>query len=184
MAPRPHLQAAAIAAWWIHGPHDHGDGWQSQLCPYHRKWPKEQVTTPQERRPTGICHDAPTVQHLHLRPANHHLHKVCICWRPSNHACWWRLAGGGRGAEQGTRVLHGRVAGTCICGVGAGTHTTMCAGSNWTCCGVGAGCTWCGRGLRNSLCGLTECWVKAHELNQLKNRKPRGCTKVVYQHCA
>ena len=101
MAPRPHLQAAAIAAWWIHGPHDHGDGWQSQLCPYHRKWPKEQVTTPQERRPTGICHDAPTVQHLHLRPANHHLHKVCICWRPSNHACWWRLAGGGRGADQG-----------------------------------------------------------------------------------
>ena len=24
-----------------------------------------------------------------------------ICWRPSNHACWWRLAGSGRGAEQG-----------------------------------------------------------------------------------
>ena len=24
-----------------------------------------------------------------------------MCWRPSNHPCWWRLAGGGRGAEQG-----------------------------------------------------------------------------------
>ena len=29
MAPRPHLQAAVIAAWQTHGPHDHGDGWQS-----------------------------------------------------------------------------------------------------------------------------------------------------------
>jgi len=38
---------------------------------------------------------------VHLRPANHHLQKVCICWRSSNHACWWRLAGGGRGADQG-----------------------------------------------------------------------------------
>jgi len=27
--------------------------------------------------------------------------KVCICWRPSNHACWWRLVGSGRGADQG-----------------------------------------------------------------------------------
>ena len=43
----------------------------------------------------------PYCSNLHLRPANHHLQKVCICWRPSNHACWWRLAGGGRGAEQG-----------------------------------------------------------------------------------
>ena len=34
-------------------------------------------------------------QHLHLWPANHCLQKVCICWRPSNHACWWRLAGSG-----------------------------------------------------------------------------------------
>jgi len=27
---------------------------------------KEQVTTPQEQRPSGICPGAPTVQHLHL----------------------------------------------------------------------------------------------------------------------
>ena len=26
---------------------------------------------------------------------------ICTCWRPSNHACWWRLAGSGRGADQG-----------------------------------------------------------------------------------
>jgi len=48
---------------------------------------------------TGICPGAPTVQHLHLWPANHRLQKVCICWRSSNHACWWRLAGSGRGAK-------------------------------------------------------------------------------------
>jgi len=30
----------------------------------------------------------------------------------------------------------------------------------------------------------TACGTKAHELNQLKNRKPLGCTKVVCQHCA
>jgi len=30
----------------------------------------------------------------------------------------------------------------------------------------------------------TECGAKAHELNQLKNRKTRGCIKVVCQHCA
>jgi len=29
----------------------------------------------------------------------------------------------------------------------------------------------------------TACGAKAHELNQLKNRKTRGCTKVVCQHC-
>ena len=45
---------------------DHGNGWQSQLCPYHRKWPNEQVTTLQEWRPTGICPGAPSLQHLHL----------------------------------------------------------------------------------------------------------------------
>ena len=27
--------------------------------------------------------------------------KVCICWRSSNHACWWRSAGSGRSADQG-----------------------------------------------------------------------------------
>ena len=63
MAPWPHLQAAAIAAWWTHGPHDHGDGWQSQLHPHYWKWQKKQVTTPQERRPTGICPGAPSLQH-------------------------------------------------------------------------------------------------------------------------
>ena len=31
MAPRPHLQAAAIAAWLTHGPYAHGDGWQSRF---------------------------------------------------------------------------------------------------------------------------------------------------------
>ena len=35
-------------------------------------------------------------EHLHLWPANHHLQKVCICSRPSNHACWCRLADSGR----------------------------------------------------------------------------------------
>ena len=84
-----------------HGPHDHGDGSQSQLYPYHRKRQKEQVTTPQERCPTGICPGAPSLQHLHLWPANHRFQKVCICWRSSNHACWWRLAGSGWGANQG-----------------------------------------------------------------------------------
>ena len=43
----------------------------------------------------------PFLQHLHLWPANHRLQKVCICWRSSNHACWWRLAGSGMGADQG-----------------------------------------------------------------------------------
>ena len=31
---------------------------------------------------------------------------------------------------------------------------------------------------------VTECWTKAHELNQLKNRKTRRCTQAVCQHCA
>jgi len=31
---------------------------------------------------------------------------------------------------------------------------------------------------------VNQCWAKAHELNQLKNRKTRGFTKVVCQHCA
>jgi len=50
----------------------------------------------QQRSPTGICPGA-----LHLWTANHHLQKVCICWRPTKHACWWRLSGSWRGAEQG-----------------------------------------------------------------------------------
>jgi len=32
--------------------------------------------------------------------AKHRLQKVCICWLPRNHACWWRLGGSGRGAGQ------------------------------------------------------------------------------------
>ena len=55
----------------------------------------------QEWRPTWICPGAPSVQHLHLWPVKHHLQRVCICWRSSNHLCWWRLAGSGMGAEQG-----------------------------------------------------------------------------------
>jgi len=33
---------------------------------------------------------------------------------------------------------------------------------------------------------VTECWSEAHELNQLKIRKTRGCTvtRVVCQYCA
>jgi len=101
MTPRPHLQAAAIVAWSTHGPHENGDGWLSQLYPLHRKWSKKQVTMPQERRPTGICPGTGSHQHPHLWPVNHHLGKVCICWRPCNHACRWRSTGSGRGAEQG-----------------------------------------------------------------------------------
>jgi len=54
-----------------------------------------------KRRPTGICPGTPSLQHLHLWPANHSLQKICICWRSSNHTLWWKLAGSGRGAEQG-----------------------------------------------------------------------------------
>jgi len=35
-----------------------------------------------------------------------------------------------------------------------------------------------------SFVGVTECWAKAHELNQLKIRKTHGYTEVVCQHCA
>jgi len=31
---------------------------------------------------------------------------------------------------------------------------------------------------------VTECWATARVLNQLKNRKTRGCTVLVCQHCA
>ena len=57
--------------------------------------------TPRNRRPTGIRPGTPSLQHLHHWSANHRIQEVCICWRSSNHACWWRLAGIGRGAEQG-----------------------------------------------------------------------------------
>ena len=91
----------AIATWQTHGPHYHGDGWQSQVYPYHQIRQSKQVTMPQEWSPTGICPDTPSLEHLHLWPAKHHLWKVCTCWRPSNHACWWRLEDIRRGAEQG-----------------------------------------------------------------------------------
>ena len=32
--------------------------------------------------------------------SNFRLQKVCVCWRPNNHACWWRLAGSRRDSEQ------------------------------------------------------------------------------------
>ena len=60
--------------------------WQlSQLQSHNRKRQTEQVTTPQEWRPTGIRHGTSSLQHQHLWHANHHLKKVCICWRSSNH---------------------------------------------------------------------------------------------------
>jgi len=49
---------------------------------------------------TGIRLGIPSLQHLHLWPANHRLQKVCICWRPSNYACWWRLAGSAGGLSK------------------------------------------------------------------------------------
>jgi len=50
----------------------------------------EQVTTLQERRPTLIFSGAPSVQHLHLWPASHHLQKVCA-HRAVEAVCWLRL---------------------------------------------------------------------------------------------
>jgi len=44
----------------------------------------------------------PSFQNLNLWLPNHRLQKVWIRWWSSNHVCWWRLAGSGRGAEQGT----------------------------------------------------------------------------------
>ena len=48
----------------------------------------------------------PYYSKLHLRPANHHLQKVCVWWRPSNHAYWWGLAGSGKGWWLRTWQLH------------------------------------------------------------------------------
>jgi len=64
-----------------------------------------------------------------------------------------------------------QVPGTCICGVGAVTRKAMRAGAMRT-------------RVEKFFVRITECWDKAHELNQLKNRKTRGCTKAAYQHCA
>jgi len=36
-----------------------------------------------------------------IRLQNCHICTPLICWQPSNHACWSRLAGSGRGADQG-----------------------------------------------------------------------------------
>jgi len=58
--------------------------------------------------------------------------------------------------------------GTRICGAGAGTRTSMHAGRAQD---------------GKFFVRATECGAKAHELNQLKNRKTRGCTKVVCQQC-
>jgi len=51
-------------------------------------------------RPSGIHPVSPSLQHLHLWPANHRLEKVCIRQRPSNHVYWWRLTNSGRGNQQ------------------------------------------------------------------------------------
>ena len=91
MASRPHLQAAAasIAAWQTHGPHNHGDGWQSQLHSCHRYEQAEQVTTPQERRPTAIPYwqrFSSISMPLTCQPPSPES-AICIRRRPSNHAC-------------------------------------------------------------------------------------------------
>ena len=52
-----------------------------------------------------MCLGAPSFQHLHLWSAKNRLQKVCIFWRSSNHACWWRLAGSGRGANQNMATI-------------------------------------------------------------------------------
>jgi len=52
------------------------------------------------RTVSHICPGPPSLQHLHLWPANHRLQKECIWCRSTNHACWWRLAGSGRAADQ------------------------------------------------------------------------------------
>jgi len=58
--------------------------------------------TPQEQSPTVICPGSPSLQHLW--PTNHRLQKASMCWRSGNYACWWRLAGSGRGAKQGQDI--------------------------------------------------------------------------------
>jgi len=60
-------QQSRFATWQTHAPHDHVVRWQSQLHSYYRKWQAEQVTTPQERRPTGICPGTPSLQHRQCR---------------------------------------------------------------------------------------------------------------------
>ena len=90
--------------------HEHGDtdtwySWAWWLAiadsPLPPQRQTEQVTKPQEQRTTEIHPGTPSLQHLHLWPADYRLQKVCICWRPSNNACWWRLGGSGSGVEQG-----------------------------------------------------------------------------------
>ena len=83
----------------------------------------------------------------------------------------------------------GRVAGTRICGAGAGTPTALRAGAGWTCCRAGRArvelAAGAGRARNEKIfLRVNGCWAKARELNQLKNRKTRGCIEVVCQHCA
>ena len=79
------------------------------------------------------------------------------------------------------RVLRGagwpaRVAGTCVCGAGAGTRTALRAGAGRVRVVLAAGA---GRArVEKFFVRVIECWAKAPELNQLKNRKTRGCTAV------
>jgi len=54
-----------------------------EASPYHRQRQTEQVTTPQERRPTEIRPGNPSLQHLHLWPAKRRLKKVCTRLRLS-----------------------------------------------------------------------------------------------------
>jgi len=54
---------------------------------------------------------------------------------------------------------------------------------------AGVGCTSCGAGTgaardEKFFVRVNECCAEEHELNQLKNRKTRGYTEVVCQHCA
>ena len=58
MASRHHLEAATIAIWQSHDPHDHGARWHPSLHPHHLQRQTKQVTKPQERPPTGVRRDA------------------------------------------------------------------------------------------------------------------------------
>ena len=64
-----------------------------------------------------------------------------------------------------------------------GTRTALRAGVGWICCGVGRVVLAVGAGrarVEKFFVRVTECWAKARELNQLKNRKTRGCSLQYY----
>ena len=70
----------------------------SQIHTYHRKWPKDQVTTPQERRPTGMCPGVPTGSTSTSTcqpPSPESMHMLT-----TSQSCML-MEVGGRGAEQG-----------------------------------------------------------------------------------